>query len=971
MKRRFLPLSLLLVIMMLGQSIAIADNGGHYVPRPQATSSNEAFLNDLRVNQHTGLIDPACMIKAAQTNTRDEADLYWISMGPDNMGGQTTAVVYDNRPNGNGNPNGVMYIGSKGGGVYKSYNHGITWHQVGGINLMVSCMAQDANGVIYVGTGDCGSAATYNGLSQQSYTNSFVGSGLYKLVNDELSLIENTKPSIKDVDEWSFINDLAVSGNNLFVATEAGLKYTNNGGESWNMLIEGGADEVTIAADGKVIASVDGKIYIGTTDEMVCHSETSVITDDNGNIIAIPTAAEILDIAAAPSDSAVIYASLIAADGTCGGVYVSRNEGETWTVVMPIPAPNIGHNLYGSYGLNNHCLVVDPANADVLYVCGYYLWKLVAPATEIGYYTTQQITGGSALVMESNYLHVGLHTLVFNPNNSNEFMVGTDGGVFSGTKSGSTYSFANCNRNYVTTRMFAVGISGNATRVMGGGLDHGTVMIEGLETVNTVNHGSWINPTGDDYGMFSEASQAGECAFSMLNQNTIFATYKNGKIARSETAGYDWVSTNFLANLTIPESSFRLAFLMYEDYDDENNPATVQYKNEGSQAMPAGAEVQLVSNNNYPFWHTLESTVAVGDSILVHDPVSARMFIAFKDKLYMTYGALNFAAAPTWYEVSNKNAGFSGEPLSMAYSNDCDHIFAGFKDGRFVRISGINAINQSIPLSDSMAPQHTTVITLPVDGQCVTSVSVDPRNANKVVVTLGNYGNDAYVLYSTNALDDEPTFTSMQGNLPQMPVYSSVIEMETGKVIIGTEHGIYMADAVGNTNWKTAGHAMGDVPVMQLKQQVMERAMDSVISIVIDVTPQGADTLRFVDYYPGVYNTGIIYAATYGRGLFRCENFKKYSGDNVEENEVVAQPSLNIYPNPVSDQATIDFEANGEAVNYQVYDMMGRLVMSQSMGRMGEGAQQLKVNTSNLSSGAYILRLNQGAISSNVKFLVY
>ena len=973
MKRRFLPLSLLLVIMMLGQSIAIADNGGHYVPRPQATSSNEAFLNDLRVNQHTGLIDPACMIKAAQTNTRDEADLYWLSMGPDNMGGQTTAVVYDNRPNVNGDLYRVLYIGSKGGGVYKSYNYGITWHQVGNLNLMVSCMAQDANGVIYVGTGDCGSAATYNGLSQQSYTNSFVGSGLYKLVNDEFTQIASTKPSANEAGEWSFINDVAVSGNTLFAATEAGLKYTNNGGESWNMLIEGGADEIDIAANGMIVASVDGKIYTGTVDEMVCHSEASVTYDDDHNIIAIPTAAALLDIAAAPSDSTVVYASLIAADGTCGGIYVSHNAGETWTVAMPIPTSSYGHNVYGSYGLNNHCLAVDPANADVLYLCGYNLWKLVAPATGTGYYTSHQITDGSAsLVMLTNYLHVGLQTLVFNPRNSNEFMVGTDGGAYKCTKAGSTYSFFNCNRNYITTRMFAVGVSGDATRVMGGGLDHGTVMIEGDENVNTMSHGSWINPTGHLYGMFSEASQAGECAFSMINQNTIFATYKNGKIARSETAGYDWVSTNFLEKLTIPESSFRLAFLMYEDFEDELNPATVQYKNEGNQTVHAGAKVQLMSNNNYPFWHTLESSVAAGDSILVHDPISARMFIAFKDELYMTYGALNFAAAPTWYEVSNKNVGFIGEPLSMAYSNDCDHMFVGFKDGRFVRISGINSINDTVALNDSLALQYTTVITLPIDGQCVTSVAVDPRDANKVVVTLGNYGNDAYVLYSTNALDDEPTFTSMQGNLPKMPVYASVIEMETGKVIIGTEHGIYMADAIGNTNWKVAGQAMGDVPVMQLKQQVMEKAMDTVVTTTVETTIHGTDTTIYkYEYFPGVTNTGIIYAATYGRGLFRCENFKKHSETGVEENEVVAQPSLNIYPNPAREQAIVDFEANGEAVSYQVYDMMGRLVMSQSMGRMGEGAQQLNVNTSNLSSGAYILRLNQGASSSNVKFLVY
>lgn len=966
MKRRFLPLSLLLVIMMLGQSIAIADNGGHYVPRPQASSSAEAYLNDLRVNQHTGLIDPACMIKAAQATTKDEADLYWLSMGPDNMGGQTTAVIYDNKPNQFGNPNGVIYIGSKGGGVYKSYNHGITWHQVGDLNLMVSCMAQAEDGTIYVGTGDCGSAATYNGLSQQSYTNSFVGSGLYKLVNDEYTLIASTKPSANEAGEWSFINDIAIIGGKLFAATEAGLKYSENGGESWTTLIEGGADEVTSAANDVIVASVDGKIYIGTVNEMICHSASAVQYDDNHNIIAIPTASGVLDIATAPSNLDVIYASLInGTDGTCLGIYVSSNCGATWTVAMPLPTANYGHNVYGSYGLNNHGIVVDPSDEDILYVCGYNLWMLTAPESGTGFYTTQQITDGSqtAIFMDS-YLHVGLQTLVFCPYNNNEFMVGTDGGAYKCTKSGNTFSFFNCNRNYITTRMFAVAYSGNATRVMGGGLDHGAVLIEGNPELNTECTGNWINPTGYNFGIFAEAAQAGECAFSMIKPNDIFVSYKNGKIARSETAGGDWISTNFLTNITIPESSFRLQFLMYESFDDDNNPAFVNFKNEDTVAMPAGTKVQLMSNNDYPFLYELTSDLAAGDSIDVHDPISSRMFIAFKDELYMTYGALNFAVAPEWYKVSGNTVGFSGEPLCMALSNDCDNMFVGFKDGRFVRIDGINSINDTIAFDDELASQVTTVITLPTEGQCVTSVAVDPRDANNVVVTLGNYGNDAYVLYSTNALADEPTFTSMQGNLPKMPVYSSVIEMASGKVIIGTEHGVYMASAIGNTTWAAAGQAMGDVPVMQLKQQVMEKQIDSVIVINEDMTTS-------VTYYPGVTNTGIVYAATYGRGLFRCENFKKNSAANVEENEVVAEMSLNLYPNPVRSQATINFEGNGEAVSYQVYDMMGRLVMSQNVGRMAEGAQQLQVNVSDLSAGSYILRLCQGASNSTVKFLVY
>jgi ligand-binding sensor domain-containing protein len=176
MKKRFLPFSLLLVIMILGQSV-IADQGGHYVPRTQPTMNAESYMGSLRANQNTGLIDPADMFKAMQAPaTKDAANdpLYWISMGPDNMGGQTTAIVYDNQSN-------VVYIGSKGGGVYKTYNFGVTWHQVGNLDLMVSTMVQDENGIIYVGTGDGGVNIDHNGLTDLNYSNSFIGTGIYTI----------------------------------------------------------------------------------------------------------------------------------------------------------------------------------------------------------------------------------------------------------------------------------------------------------------------------------------------------------------------------------------------------------------------------------------------------------------------------------------------------------------------------------------------------------------------------------------------------------------------------------------------------------------------------------------------------------------------------------------------------------------------------------------------------------------------
>ena len=124
--------------------------------------------------------------------------------------------------------------------------------------------------------------------------------------------------------------------------------------------------------------------------------------------------------------------------------------------------------------------------------------------------------------------------MVFNPKNDNECYVGTDGGVFKGTN---RFTFSNCNRNYVTTRMFSVGVSGKDTRVLASGLDHGAVLIQGDENSNTLGYGVWVNPSGANMGVFDDNSHAGSCAISNINPNTIFVTAKNGSLNRSQTAG--------------------------------------------------------------------------------------------------------------------------------------------------------------------------------------------------------------------------------------------------------------------------------------------------------------------------------------------------------------------------------------------------------------------------------------------------
>ena len=983
MKKRFLPFSLLLVIMILGQSV-MAD-GGHYMPRAKETTSAEAFLNSMRVNQHTGLIDPAMMIAASRQNSREDLpeSLYWISMGPDNLGGRTTSILYNNQ-----NVHDV-YIGSMGGGVFHTTN-GISWHQVGK-DLMVSCMAQAEDGTIFVGTGEGSTAYIYNGMGDLGYENGFVGSGIYTINNYVMSEnpLPGTAPTVEnDVIAWSFVNDIAVVGNYLVAATSDGLKYSAIGSDTWSFAMSGSenltgnAVKVKVASDQTIVASVGGKLYVGSLNNMVCCSGESAEEVNDNVIVKIVPAAEdgFLDVAVAPSDANVIYASVINASGEHVKIYVSYDKGATWNIALPAVDSTFGHNVYGGRGLFNHSLVVDPNDPYRLYVLAQDIWRLDSPANHDGYYLAIKMTPTSSC-------H-GMNDMQFDPRQAGYGYVATDGGVFTLEPAGDYLSLTNCNRGYVSARCLNVAPSSDGTRVVAGVLDHGPVLIEGMENTNNLGTCELLLPYSLAVysGGYSESYTSGSSAISAICPNTFIITTLDGGVMRTEKAGADYDETNFTANQTFSFTGYRMPIALWETFEDENPVEGVWFK--CTHDMNVGDVIQCFSHNGeYPFNYTLTQAMHydtvhpnLSDSLLVPDPVTAKLFVPSADgdnhDIYVTFDVLQFSKATDWYKV----ASVVGYPTCMTMSKDGDVLFIGTQEGTLYRLSNLKAVVDGYTASVDSADYAAELTEIALGDQCITSVAIFNGGNDKVVVTLGNYGNENYIMYSDDATSANPTFVNKQGTgLPKMPVYSSVytvyryddeagIGVEAEHVLIGTEHGVYKTENISAAlpEWVAETAIMGDVPVLDMRQQNMSHPDQTVITYV--------DGAPVAVVYPGIRNQGMVYAATYGKGLFRCEQYHvQYSGAGVPETPVAVAPSnVSMYPNPVRDAAKVCFELNDNAsVSYQVYDISGRMVKNERMGNYGQGKHEVNLSVDGLAKGAYVLRLNAGAQTSTVKFMVF
>ena len=108
---------------------------------------------------------------------------------------------------------------------------------------------------------------------------------------------------------------------------------------------------------------------------------------------------------------------------------------------------------------------------------------------------------------------------------------------------------------------------------------------------------------------------------------------------------------------------------------------------------------------------------------------------------------------------------------------------------------------------------------LSVGGGAVTGLSIDPHDANHVVVTVGGFTTNGSLLTTkvketTNALDTNNVVWNdiWTDEYPNMPCYDVVIDAadSTGKtIVVGTEFGVFVTDN-GGTTWDISNNGMSN-----------------------------------------------------------------------------------------------------------------------------------------------------------------
>ena len=363
----------------------------------------------------------------------------------------------------------IMYIGAPSGGLWKTYDRGLTWTSLTDHlpTLGVSGIALNPKNPqeIYISSGDGDGGYTYT----SGVFKSTDGGETWEITGFEVDLTtrKNSKDLIMNPEE----------PNILFVSTNIGLYKTVDSGETWYKVADGEFDDlcfkpgdpqtvyasqftaIHVSRDGgetftKNDIEVSGRVYIGVT----------------------------------PANPEYVY--LVAG---LKGTFRSTDSGETFVKVADLP---VEHKTQGYM----FALAVSPVDVNELHFGTFESWK----STDGG--LTWKLTTRWTWNNNLGYTHCDFHDMIYY---GDTLFACTDGGMAYSTDGADTWT--TCFDNADCTQIYNIAVcKSNPDLYMWGSQDNGTYHYDSREWW------AWLGADGMDL------------VYDYANPGTRYGTSQNG-----------------------------------------------------------------------------------------------------------------------------------------------------------------------------------------------------------------------------------------------------------------------------------------------------------------------------------------------------------------------------------------------------------------------------------------------------------
>ncbi len=928
-----------------------------------------------RANPETGMLSLSEFlqyrqaVEARMQVVRNAAQFTWRNIGPINRGGRIRALWVDVC-----NPN-RLYAGAASGGLWLSEDLGETWRLVKGIdNYNISAITQDPNTCkIYVGTGEYFAATDQFNSLAFTLNSGLPGKGIYVSVTpDSFTHLPSTTPTPNTFSHrWAFVNALAWGGGKLFAATYNGLVISTDGGQTWTstsgLLGNATVVDVEVLDDGLTILAATGQRVFRSTDGGATFTEITGTIGLGGSRSRIAFA----------SSGQTVYMVVVDGHsiGFLGGlhsIWRSTDGGVSWEL---IGAGSMGGTTSNPY-LELCCYVSIDDPTQRMHCQGFYDIMIGASPHDpdllfVGGIVMSRWTPDRGWHSPAGFppfgIHVDFHAIAFHPTNPDLIWIGNDGGVYRSEDRGLT--FRETNKGLVTTQFYAFAVHRTLGTPAGGTQDNGTWFIPFLAL--TPYYGYHILGGDGGYAFFSVTREALAASFlgcfakSALSQITPFSMGVSSLFDQVTDPDGD------LCPGTGTESQFVHPLRIWEDTDTSYRDVMYKVTFRLNDTLPGD---RVLVRDTYDLAPPYDSLVfLVLDSLVLPGPRHIAVLVTM-DSVFVSNTVMETGISPQWFVL--QSGGYYITDIDYSADGDCAFLLAvgsGFSTSRLIRICGLrtarlgNIYNcyfedlASCPSNDNncldnyvcsfdAAAAGITVSVVRTFNRVMVGLAPDPLNPNRLVVTGGGYGGtEAHVFQSLDIKAPSPTFTPIDGDLPEMPVFDAIAYPGApDTVLVGTEYGVWVTTnaTAGSPTWQPATQGLGTPPVVMME--------------VIPKPPNGS-------WSSGQYT---IYLATHGRGFFAwnlpVEDL--ITGINapipVASNNNVPQQTIRIVPNPAYGvrQVLILFPPIGEPsqsdVRIGIYDLQGRVVMPWQTVRPQTnmaGLWSTTLDVSSLDAGMYIV----------------
>ncbi|HEY9113443.1 MAG TPA: hypothetical protein VIN10_02010 [Bacteroidales bacterium] len=676
--------------------------------------------------------------------------LKWRSIGPALVSGRISDFAV------NPENHAIYFVAAASGHIWKTENNGGTFSPVfdnyGAYSIGALAMDPNNYNVVWAGTGE------NNHQRALGY-----GNGVYKTIDGGESWTNMGLKESRQIGEIlidprnSNVVYVAAEGSAWGPGGERGVYKTTDGGKTWecvltisentgvaNLSFEPGNPDVIYAGAeqrrrtqfGKIGGGPESAFYKTTDAGKNWEKLTNGIPgDDKGG----------MEIVVSPADPNIVYAMFEATEN--GGTYRSDNRGASFTKVSD-------HFSSGQYYSE---LICDPKNPYKLYSV-----ETVTQVSEDG--------GKTWRALGNKDRHVDDHAMWINPEHTDHFFIGGDGGVYESYDAAKTFIFKT---TLPVTQFYRLNVDDTEPFywIYGGTQDNNSIGGPTRNTRRGVSSSEWIVTLGGD-GFWQ--------AIDPNNPDIIYSAYQYGNIYR-----YDKKSGERMLIKPEPNKD-ELTFRWNWDAPFFLSPHS-------------STRLYMAANKVFRSDDMGNSWVAISGDITRNED---RNQFKVMGKYWPADAVAKDVSTSQWGSV----VALAESPITAGL------IFAGTDDGL-------------IQVTEDDGKTWTKIAKFPgvPDYTYVSDVTPSSHDANVVFASLNNTKSDDFKPYLLKSSDKGKTWTSIAANLPENGAVHSIVQDPVNKdlLFVGTEFSFYFS-IDGGKIWVKFANGLPDVAVRDIAIQQRE-----------------------------------------------------------------------------------------------------------------------------------------------------